>query len=63
MVAEAKGVSDMSDVLARIEAALARGEAAADRMDRRHNKLRQVAQSTIASLDRLIEAERMKAHG
>ena len=36
MVRDAKGVSEMSDVLARLEAALKRGEAAADALDRRH---------------------------
>lgn len=63
MVAGTKGVSDMSDVVARIEAALQRAEAAAERLDRRQLRLTLVARSTLAGLDRLIEAERLNAHG
>jgi hypothetical protein len=53
----------MTDVLARIEAALKRGEAAAERLDRRHSNLKKVAESTLSGLDRLIEAERRRANG
>ncbi len=63
MVRDTKGGSDMTDVLARIEAALKRGEAAAERLDRRHNNLKKVAESTLSGLDRLIEAERRRANG
>lgn len=60
---EGQGDISMTDLLTRIEAALQRGEAAADRLDRRHRGLRAVAQQTIAGLDRLIEAERQRNNG
>lgn len=60
---EERGESGVTDVIARIERALQRGEAAADRLDRRHRGLRAVAQETVAGLDRLIEAEKQHAHG
>jgi hypothetical protein len=63
IVREAQGDTAMTDLLARIEAALQRGEAAAERLDRRHRGLRAVAQETVAGLDRLIEAERRRTHG
>lgn len=63
MVRDAKGVSEMSDVLARLEAALKRGEAAADALDRRHARLKSAAEETLSGLDRLIEAERRRMHG
>lgn len=63
MMRDTKGVSDMTDVLARIEAALKRGEAAAERLDRRHSSLKKAAESTISSLDRLIDSERRRANG
>ena len=44
MVRDTKGVSNMTDVLARIEAALKRGEAAAERLDRRHSHLKKAAE-------------------
>jgi hypothetical protein len=53
----------MTDVLARIEAALKRGEAAAERLDRRHSHLKKAAESTLSGLDRLIESERRRANG
>lgn len=63
MVRDTKGVSEMTDVLARIEAALNRGEAAAERLDRRHSRLKKAAESTISSLDKLIESERRRVNG
>lgn len=63
MMRDTKGVSDMTDVLARIEAALKRGEAAAERLDRRHNRLKIAAESTLSGLDRLIESERRRSNG
>jgi|GEM_PF-3345365 hypothetical protein len=48
------------DLIARIEAALARGEAAAARLERRHAILRQAARETLDGLDRLIEVERRR---
>lgn len=63
MVRDTKGVSQMTDVLARIEAALKRGEAAAERLDRRHSHLKKAAESTLSSLDRLIDSERRRANG
>jgi hypothetical protein len=60
MKREHSGVSDMSDVLARIESALQRSEAAADRLGQRHRGLRNAARDTLAGLDRLIQA---KANG
>ena len=63
MMRDTEGVSDMTDVLARIEAALKRGEAAAERLDRRHNHLKKAAESTLSGLDRLIESERRRANG
>lgn len=69
MMRDAKGVSNMTDaharnqdVLARIDAALSRGEAAAERLDRRHNHLKKAAETTLSGLDRLIERER-RANG
>lgn len=56
-------VSDMSDVLARIESALQRSEAAAARLGHRHRGLRVAARDTLAGLDRLIQTERRKSNG
>lgn len=56
MKREHSGVSEMSDVLARIESALQRAEAAADRLSRRHRGLRIAARDTLAGLDRLLHA-------
>ncbi len=50
-------------MLQRIEEALLRGEEAAERLARRHVGLREVAQKTIVSLDRMIEIERQRANG
>ncbi len=63
IVRDGQGDMQMTDLLARIEAALQRGEAAAERLDKRHRGLRAVAQETVAGLDRLIEAERQRSHG
>lgn len=46
----------MIDLLARIEAALVRSEAAAEKLTRRHRALRAAANDTLADLDRAIEA-------
>lgn len=56
MKREHSGVSDMSDVLARIESALQRSEAAAERLGQRHRGLRNAARDTLAGLDRLLQA-------
>lgn len=56
MKREHSGVSEMSEVLARIESALQRAEAAADRLGRRHRGLRSAARDTLAGLDRLLQA-------
>lgn len=56
MKREHTGVSDMGDVLARIESALQRSEAAADRLSRRHRGLRNAARDTLAGIDRLLQA-------
>lgn len=56
MKREHSGVSDMSDVLARIESALQRAEAASERLGRRHRGLRNAARDTLAGLDRLLQA-------
>lgn len=53
----------MTDLLARIDAALRRGEAAAERLERRHRTLRHAAQETVEGLDRLIEVEKRRANG
>jgi hypothetical protein len=45
----------MSDVLARIESALQRSEAAAERLGQRHRGLRNAARDTLAGLDRLLQ--------
>lgn len=50
-------------MLKRIEAALKRGEAAAEHLSRRHGGLRAVAQDTLVGIDRLIEGERQKSNG
>ena len=63
MVREVQGGQDMTDVLARIESALRRSEAAAERLRQRHRGLRNAASETLSSLDRLIESERMRSHG
>jgi hypothetical protein len=46
----------MSDVLARIESALQRSEAAAERLGQRHRGLRSAARDTLAGLDALLQA-------
>ncbi|MFN7398149.1 MAG: hypothetical protein ACK5SX_03580 [Sandaracinobacter sp.] len=53
----------MSDVLARIESALQRSEAAAERLGQRHKGLRSAARDTLAGLDRLLQADRRRADG
>lgn len=53
----------MIDLLARIEAALRRSEAAADQLAQRHRKLRTAANDTLSDLERLIEAEKRRADG
>jgi len=63
MKPEHTGVSDMSDVLARIESALQRSEAAAERLGQRHKGLRSAARDTLAGLDRLLQADRRRADG
>ncbi|MBS3960476.1 MAG: hypothetical protein KGZ61_01385 [Sandarakinorhabdus sp.] len=50
----------MIDLLARIEAALARSEAAAEKLTRRHRALRDAANDALADLDRVIEAGKRK---
>ena len=50
------GVTNMSDVLARIEAALQRSEIAAERLGQRHRGLRNAARDTLAGMDRLLQA-------
>lgn len=50
-------------VLERIEAALKRGEAAAERLSQSHVGLRAVARETLAGLDRLIEGEKQRSNG
>lgn len=54
---------EMADVLARIESALQRSEAAAERLRQRQRGLRSAARDTLHGLDRLIEAERSRANG
>jgi hypothetical protein len=63
MKRSALGVDEMTDVLARIESALQRSEAAAARLDRRLSGLRSAASDTISGLDRLIQSEKRKSHG
>jgi hypothetical protein len=63
MKPEHTGVSDMSDVLARIESALQRSEAAAERLGQRQKGLRSAARDTLAGLDRLLQADRRRADG
>ncbi|MGQ5701253.1 hypothetical protein ACUJ46_04275 [Sandaracinobacteroides sp. A072] len=53
----------MTDILARIDAALRRAETAADRLDRRHRALRTATRETVSELDRLIEVERRRSNG
>jgi hypothetical protein len=53
----------MSDLVMRIESALSRAEAAAERLSQRHRGLRSVAGHALQDLDRLIETERRKANG
>ncbi|WP_199553415.1 hypothetical protein [Sandaracinobacteroides hominis] len=50
-------------LLQRIEAALKRGEAAAERLSRTHGGLRAVAQDTLAGLEKLIEGEKKRSNG
>jgi hypothetical protein len=47
----------MSDVLARIESALRRSEAAAERLGQRHRGLRNAAKDTLVGIDRLLQAD------
>jgi hypothetical protein len=63
LMRDTKGVSEMSELLTRIEAALQRAEAAAERLGRRHAGLRIAARDTVANLDRLIESEKRSANG
>jgi hypothetical protein len=63
MLGAPEGVPETSELLARIEAALHRSEAAAERLGQRHRGLRSVALDTVGTLDRLIEAEKQKANG
>lgn len=63
MKRESTEVSNMSDVLARIEAALVRSEIAAARLGRRHRGLRIAARDTLAGLDRLIQTQGRKSNG
>lgn len=56
MKREHSGVSDMGDVLARIDSALQRAEAASERLGRRHRGLRIAARDTLAGLDRLLQS-------
>lgn len=60
---DAKGVSEITDVLARIEGALQRGEAAAEQLHHRHHHLKKAAKTTLSGLDSLIESERRRANG
>ncbi len=53
----------MSDVVARIEAALQRSEAAVERLGQRNRLLRTAARDAVAGLDRVIRAERLKRNG
>jgi hypothetical protein len=53
----------MSDVFARIESALQRSEAAAEKLGQRHRGLRQAARDTLAGLDRMIDTQRRRADG
>jgi hypothetical protein len=46
----------MIDLLMRIEAALQRAEAAADRLTKRHQRLRAAANDTLCDLDRMLAA-------
>lgn len=45
---------ELTDGLARAQAALARAEAAAARLEARHRALRSAARDTVAGLDRLL---------
>lgn len=63
MKREHTGVSEMSDVLARIESALRRAEAAAERLGQRHRGLRSAARDTLAGLDRLLQAQGRRSDG
>lgn len=58
-----QGEGRMTELLHRIESALSRGEAAAERLDRRHRTLRLAARETVAGLDQMIATERHRAHG
>ena len=58
-------LTDTPTLLARLEAALLRGEAAAARLDQiatRHTTLDIEARATILALDRLIEANSSEAN-
>lgn len=58
-------LTDTPTLLARLEAALLRGEAAAVRLDqlaRRHTTLDTEARATILALDRLIKANSSEAN-
>ncbi len=57
------GVSEMSDVLARIDSALQRAEFAAERLGQRHKGLRSAASDTLAGIDRLLQADRRRFNG
>ena len=50
-------------LLSRIDAALARGEAAAARLDDRQRQLRVAARSALDILDRLIDCDQEQADG
>lgn len=63
MQLEHSRVSDIGDVLARIETALARSEAAAERLGQRHKGLRSAARDTLAGLDRLLLAGSQQTNG
>ena len=63
MVRDVQGGQNMTDVLARIESALQRSEAAAERLRQRHRGLRSAARETITGIDRLIEVERARSNG
>lgn len=63
MMREHSGVSEMSEVLARIESALGRAEAAAERLGQRHRGLRSAARDTLAGLDRLLQAQGRRSDG
>ncbi len=50
-------------LLARIDAALARGEAAAARLDAQQRNLRVAAREALGILDRLIDSGEEEKHG